>query len=155
MERSTKTAKLVAYFFRIVPSFAFGYGYNLLLNGKLILFIDYSIEYINKPNSIRISFEYAGSDAVFLGGAFIVYMIIMSIFEIYAYSFSEVDDGLIQQNENKKLDENVKKEIEKVEQEKIIITKKEETKKKSCQKRSKKKCRKCRTWFEYRKMYFK
>ena len=138
MERSTKTAKLVAYFFRIVPSFAFGYGYNLLLNGKLILFIDYSIEYINKPNSIRISFEYAGSDAVFLGGAFIVYMIIMSIFEIYAYSFSEVDDGLIQQNENKKLDENVKKEIEKVNQEKIIITKKEETKKKVVKKEVKK-----------------
>ena len=138
MHRSTKTAKLVAYFFRIVPSFAFGYGYNLLLNGKLILFIDYSIEYLNKPNSIKISFEYAGSDAVFLGGAFVVYMIIMSIFEIYAYSFREVDDGLIQQNEDKKLDENVKKEIEKVNEEKIIIGKKEETKKKVVKKEVKK-----------------
>ena len=138
MHRSTKTAKLVAYFFRIVPSFAFGYGYNLLLNGKLILFIDYSIEYLNKPNSIKISFEYAGSDAVFLGGAFVVYMIIMSIFEIYAYSFREVDDGLIQQSEDKKLDENVKKEIEKVNEEKIIIGKKEETKKKVVKKEVKK-----------------
>ena len=62
---TTNVAKVVAYVIRIIPSFAFGYGYNLLLNGKLILFIDYSMGYLTKPESIYISLEYAGSDALF------------------------------------------------------------------------------------------
>ena len=114
LEQSTKAAKFAAYVLRIIPSFAFGYGYDLLLNGKLILFMDYSIEYLTKPNSIKISLEYAGADEVYLAGTFVVYMIIMTIIEIFAYSFSEVDDSLIEQNENKILDKNVREEIDKV-----------------------------------------
>ena len=114
LEQSTNAAKIAAYILRIIPSFAFGYGYNLLLNGKLIMFMDYSIEYLTKPNSLKIALEYAGSDALFLGATFVVYMAIVTIIEIFAYSFSEVDDGLIEQSENVKLDKNVKIEIDKV-----------------------------------------
>ena len=114
LEQSTNAAKIAAYILRIIPSFAFGYGYNLLLNGKLIMFMDYSIEYLTKPNSLKIALEYAGSDALFLGATFVVYMAIVTIIEIFAYSFSEVDDGLIEQSENVKLDKNVQIEIDKV-----------------------------------------
>ena len=114
LEQSTNAAKIAAYILRIFPSFAFGYGYDLLLNGKLIMFIDYSIDYINKPNSLKISLEYAGSDALFLGCTFIFYLILMSIIELFTYSFREVEDGLIEQNTDQKLDENVQKEIDKV-----------------------------------------
>ena len=114
LEKTTNTAKIAAFFFRIIPSFSFGYGYNLLLNGKLIMFIDYSIEYLKKPESIKISLEYAGSDALFLGCSFVLYLILITIIEIYYYSFKEVEDGLIEQDNDKKLDENVKKEIDKV-----------------------------------------
>ena len=114
LEQSTDAAKIAAYVLRIIPSFAFGYGYNLLLNGKLIMFMDYSIEYLTKPNSLKIALEYAGSDALFLGATFVVYMIIVTIIEIFAYSFSEVDDGLLEQSEDAKLDKNVQIEIDKV-----------------------------------------
>ena len=118
LEQSTDAAKISAYILRIIPSFAFGYGYDLLLNGKLIMFMDYSIDYINKPNSLKIALEYAGSDALFLACTFVFYLILMSIIELFAYSFSEVDDGLIEKNKDKKLDENVQKEIEKVNEKK-------------------------------------
>ena len=114
LERSTDAAKIAAYILRIIPSFAFGYGYDLLLNGKLIMFLDYSIDYINKPKSLKIDLEYAGSDALFLGCTFVFYLILISIIEIFAYSFSEVDDGLIEENKDKQIDENVRKEIDKV-----------------------------------------
>ena len=52
IDDTTNVAKIVAYVIRLIPSFAFGYGYNLLLNGKLILFIDYSMGYLTKPDSI-------------------------------------------------------------------------------------------------------
>jgi len=113
LEQSS-AAKIAAYVLRIIPSFAFGYGYNLLLNGKLIMFMDYSIEYLTKPNSLKIALEYAGSDALFLGVMFVVYMVIVTIIEIFAYSFSEVEDGLIEQSEDAKLDKNVQIEIDKV-----------------------------------------
>ena len=66
--------------------------------------MDYSIEYINKPNSLKISLEYAGADALYLAGTFIFYLIIMVFIELFAYSFREVEDGLIKQNSDKKLD---------------------------------------------------
>ena len=116
IDKSTKAAKIVAYFIRIIPSFAFGYGYNLLLNGKLILFIDYSIEYLNKPESIYISLEYAGSDILFLGCTFVVYMICIIIIEFNAYKVNEVDDSLLnyhKDDDNDKLDQEVQKEIKK------------------------------------------
>ena len=114
LEKTTKIAKVAAFFFRIIPSFSFGYGYNLLLNGKLILFMDYSINYINKPESIRISLEYAGADALFLACTFVFYLIGIAIIEIYYYSFKEVGDELIEQNKDKQLDQNVRNEIDKV-----------------------------------------
>ena len=46
-------------------------------------------------------------------------MIIMTIIEIFAYSFSEVDDSLIEQNEDKILDKNVRDEIDKVNEKKM------------------------------------
>ena len=107
IDKSTKAAKIAAFFIRIIPSFAFGYGYNLLLNGKLILFIDYSINYITKPESIYISLEYAGSDALFLGCSFFLFIIFIIIIEYNAYSIEEVDDGNLKRDKRKKLDKNV------------------------------------------------
>jgi ABC-type multidrug transport system ATPase subunit len=111
--QSTNAAKIAAYVIRIIPSFAFGYGYNLLLNGKLILFIDYSIGYLTKPKSIYISLEYAGSDALFLGCTFFLYIICIIIIEINAYKVKEVDDSLLSQGEDNQLDKQVEKEIKK------------------------------------------
>ena len=130
LEQSTEAAKLAAYILRIIPSFAFGYGYNLLLNGKLIMFMDYSIEYINKPNSLKISLEYAGADALYLAGTFIFYLIIMVFIELFAYSFREVEDGLIKQNSDKKLDKNVQDEIDKINENHESNNKNEDEKKK-------------------------
>ena len=113
IDETTKVAKIVAYFIRIIPSFAFGYGYNLLLNGKLIMFIDYSIGYLKKPASTYISLEYAGCKALFLGCTFVVYIICIIIIECNAYSVEEVDDGLLPRNEDIELDKQVEKEIKK------------------------------------------
>ena len=77
------------------------------------MFIDYSIDYINKPNSLKISLIYTGSDALFLGFTFVLYLILLIIIELYYYSFSEVEDGLIDQNGYKNLDKNVQIEIDK------------------------------------------
>ena len=112
IDETTNVAKMVAYIFRIIPSFAFGYGYNLLLNGKLIMFIDYSIGYLTKPLSTYISLEYAGSDALFLGCSFFIYIIGIIIIECNAYSVEEVEDGLLPKNEAN-LDKQVEKEIKK------------------------------------------
>ena len=108
IDETTKVAKIVAYFIRIIPSFAFGYGYNLLLNGKLIMFIDYSIGYLTKPASTYISLE-----SLFLGCTFVVYIICIIIIECNAYSVEEVDDGLLPRNEDIELDKQVEKEIKK------------------------------------------
>ena len=115
IDKTTKVAKIVAYVIRLVPSFAFGYGYNLLLNGKLIKYIDYSIEYINKPESLSISLEYAGSDDLFLGCTFVVYIICIIIIECNAYKVNEVDDDPLPLTEDKEhpLDKEVQKEIQK------------------------------------------
>jgi ATP-binding cassette subfamily A (ABC1) protein 3 len=95
IDKSTHAAKIAAYIIRVIPSFAFGYGYNLLLNGKLILFIDYSIGYLTKPKSVYISLEYAGSDALYLGVTFFVYIIGIVIIEYNAYRVEEVNDNLL------------------------------------------------------------
>jgi ATP-binding cassette subfamily A (ABC1) protein 3 len=116
INKTTNAAKIAAYFIRIIPSFAFGYGYNLLLNGKLILFIDYSIGYLTKPKSIYISLEYAGSDALYLGITFVVYIIGIIIIEYNAYRVEEVNDNLLSEGEDKKLDKQVEKEIKKANQ---------------------------------------
>ena len=116
IDKSTHAAKIAAYIIRVIPSFAFGYGYNLLLNGKLILFIDYSIGYLTKPKSIYISLEYAGSDALYLGITFVVYIIGIIIIEYNAYRVEEVDDNLLSEGEDKKLDKQVEKEIKKANQ---------------------------------------
>ena len=115
IDKSTNAAKVAAYFIRIIPSFAFGYGYNLLLNGKLILYIDYSIDYINKPKSTYISLRYAGSDDLFLGCSFVLYMIFIIIIEYNAYKVNDVDDNLIEdiKEKEKDIDKQVIKEIEK------------------------------------------
>ena len=111
IEKSTSAAKIAAFFFRIVPSFAFGYGYNLLLNGKLILYIDYSIDYLTKPKSTYISLKYTGADALYLGVTFVIYGFFIFIIEYNTYSVNEVDDSLLENKEI--LDKNVEKEIKK------------------------------------------
>ena len=122
IDKSTKGAKVGAYFIRIIPSFAFGYGYNLLLNGKLILFIDYSIEYLTKPKNIYIDLEYAGSDALFLAASFVLYTILIIIIECNSYKVNEVPDNLLDEDfRNNIQDKEVVKEIIKANDKKILI----------------------------------
>ena len=111
IEKSTDAAKVVAYFLRIIPSFAFGYGYNLLLNGNLILYIDYSLEALNKSESIYITLEYSGSDALYLGVTFVIYGLFIFFIEYNRYTVDKVDDSLLETGEIS--DKNVKKEIKK------------------------------------------
>ena len=137
IKKSTNAAKIAQYFFRIVPSFSFGYGYNLLLNGKLILYIDYSIEYLTKPKSIYISLKYSGADALYLGVTFFIYALCIFFIEYNRYTVKEVDDSLLEKKEN--LDKNVEKEIKKankialnensIDEDEILITNKMKTNK--------------------------
>ena len=79
----------------------------------MILFINYSIDYLTKPDSIYISLEYAGSDVLFLGCSFFFYVICIIIIECNAYSVKEFKDDLLPKSEEGEKDKEVQKEIKK------------------------------------------
>ena len=109
LEDTTNGAKPAAWILRFIPSFAFGYGYNQLLNGKLILFLDYGIEYTKKKTSEYLKLKYAGGDFLFMGIFAVVYLIIIVIIENESYSFKPCSDDRIDSNVEDPL---VKEEIE-------------------------------------------
>ena len=77
----------------------------------MILYIDYSIDYLTKPKSTYISLKYTGADALYLGVTFVIYGFFIFIIEYNTYSVNEVDDSPLENKEN--LDKNVEKEIKK------------------------------------------
>jgi len=85
------TGKLLANFFRIVPSFALTYGYSQLLLSDLLIVIDKNFD----PNITMISLEYAGSDVLFLGICLSISLIILIVIE------SNINFGISKKAENK------------------------------------------------------
>jgi len=87
---------------------------KIKLEGKILI---YNINYDknNKPKSTYISLRYAGSDDLFLGCSFVLYMIFIIIIEYNAYKVNDVDDNLIEdiKEKEKDIDKQVIKEIEK------------------------------------------
>ena len=67
-------ARVLAYIFRIIPSFCFCYGYNLLLNEENLFYEDYYFFSI-------LDFEYVTSDFIFLASETFIYLLILILFE--------------------------------------------------------------------------
>jgi ATP-binding cassette subfamily A (ABC1) protein 3 len=98
LEDTTNGAKPAAWILRFIPTFAFGYAYDQLLNGKLILFIDYGIEYSKKKSSEYLKLKYAGGDFLFMGIFTVIYLLIIVIIENESYSFKPCPDSQIDSN---------------------------------------------------------
>ena len=73
-----KYGKKLQYFFRIIPSFCFCYGYNQLLSMNSLLDVD---EKDSKDLSIMISLNYIGCDCVYMAVEIVVYLLFLIIFE--------------------------------------------------------------------------
>ena len=111
LDETSNGVKPAAWILRIIPTFAFGFGYNQLLCGKLILFIDHGLAYRTMEADKFLELIYAGGDMLYLGVTSVVYMLILSIIEIKSYSFPKCDEGKLPCDSI--TDENVLKEIEK------------------------------------------
>jgi ATP-binding cassette subfamily A (ABC1) protein 3 len=66
-------AKILSYILRIVPSFCFSYGYNVILNEESLENNGYSFDIYE--------FEYIKSDFIYLGIESIFYLLILTFFE--------------------------------------------------------------------------
>ncbi len=76
--------KVVAYILRVIPSFAFAYGYNQLFAAQLLFFIDYPNTFVSmalEPEKNIIKSEYMGADLIYLAFEFIIYLLILIIWE--------------------------------------------------------------------------
>ena len=74
-----KYAKKLQYFFRIIPSFCFCYGYNQLLSMNSLFDVD--DEKNTDAFSVIISLKYIGCDCIYMGVEIIIYLLILIIFE--------------------------------------------------------------------------
>ena len=77
-EDLVKYGKKLQYFFRIIPSFCFCFGYNELLSMNSLFYVD--DEYYDDYDTI-ISLKYVGCDCVFMAVEIIVYLLILFVFE--------------------------------------------------------------------------
>jgi ATP-binding cassette, subfamily A (ABC1), member 3 len=78
------TGKKIAQILRIIPSFAFSYGFNQLLNAEVLFISDYPDSYyymLLDPSTYIIKYEYAGADVEYMILEFIVYLLILIFFE--------------------------------------------------------------------------
>ena len=66
-------AEILSYIFRIVPSFCFSYGYNVLLNEETLKYNGYHFDLFD--------LEYIKSDFIYLGVESIFYLLILALFE--------------------------------------------------------------------------
>ena len=67
-------ARVLAYIFRIIPSFCFCYGYNVLLNEENLEYGDYYFYDI-------LDIEYVTSDFIFLASETFIYLLLLILFE--------------------------------------------------------------------------
>lgn len=89
---TVEIGKLVAYFFRIFPSFAFSYGYNQLLSIVLLLARDFPETFMFKEQQ-PLSMDYAGTDLLFLGLGFIISTLFLIIIEFNRNLASKNNNG--------------------------------------------------------------
>ena len=79
--------KALAFVFRLVPSFCFGYGFNQLLNGTLLLILDNPLTWITMKKSELLSMKYIGSDNVYMAFESVLYLVLMVVIEKMSYTF--------------------------------------------------------------------
>ena len=79
--------KSLAFVFRLVPSFCFGYGFNQLLNGTLLLILDNPLTWITMKKSELLSMRYIGSDNVYMAVESVLYLVLMVVIEKMSYTF--------------------------------------------------------------------
>ena len=82
MEDLTKLGKILAYVLRLVPSFAFCYGYNELLSSFSLFFVDYPTAWIYMDETKILKMEYIGMDCVFMGGETLLFMLMIIYLEV-------------------------------------------------------------------------
>ena len=87
-EKLYKKARTLAYIFKIIPSFCFCYGYNVLLNEG------------NLKNENILDFEFIKGDFIYLGIESVFYLLILIFFEnsnklfIFCYTSSEKNKNI-------------------------------------------------------------
>ena len=120
MENTYENAKILEYFFAVVPSFCFNFGYNLLLNKIIIYIIDYPDQWMLFGESeVLKHFDLLQALIVYLVLEIVVYTLILFIIEINYYNY------MIRQN--KKIEPEVKdslvlKEIELANEDDLTIS---------------------------------
>ena len=82
MEDLTKLGKILAYVLRVVPSFAFCYGYNELLSSFSLFFVDYPSTWIYMDETQILKMEYIGMDCIFMGGETLLFVLMIIYFEV-------------------------------------------------------------------------
>jgi ATP-binding cassette, subfamily A (ABC1), member 3 len=76
--------KAIAYILRVVPSFAFAYGYNQLFAAQLLFYVDYPVSFVAmalEPEKNIIKSEYVGADLIYLAFEFVIYLLVLIIWE--------------------------------------------------------------------------
>ena len=127
MDNTYEDAKILGYIFAILPSFCFNFGYDLLLNKLIIFIIDYPEEWMFfTDNEVIKHFDLLLSMIIYLSLEVLIYTVILFIIECNSYHYyirhnnklaPEVKDNL------------VLKEIERANEEDIVITNEKTAKK--------------------------
>ena len=76
IESTREYAKIIHWFFRIIPSFSFGYGILNMANKSL----DAAVEGYKNPKNVW-DIDIAGGDALMLGIMGVVYFILVFVIE--------------------------------------------------------------------------
>ena len=101
-EKLASYAITLAWIFRIIPSFCFCYGYNILLNRYYVYATDLEIKLngivnwataylavrLSKSDNDVLELKYLGSDLIYLGAESIVYILILVFIENFENIFS-------------------------------------------------------------------
>ena len=112
-------AKILEYFFSVMPSFCFNFGYHLLLNRIIIYVIDYETTWMFfKESEIIKKFNLLLAMVIYLILEVIIYTILVFIIESRYYSYSKPKDERIPTDIK---DELVLEEIERANNNKIKI----------------------------------
>ena len=82
MEDLTALGKILAYVLRLVPSFAFCYGYNELLSSFSLFFVDYPTKWISMNETQILNMEYIGMDCVFMGSETLLFVLLIIYLEV-------------------------------------------------------------------------
>ena len=87
LDSMMEAGKGMAFAFRLIPSFCFGYGFNQLLNGMLLIVLDHPNDWNKMPKSDLMKLTYVGTDSLYMGIETFVYLFIMIMIEKASYTF--------------------------------------------------------------------